>query len=296
MTTPLEPLPGDAYVSEVTSASGESPLVAFDPNNPPWTIFGAAGVWLASVCLIVLMPAIFLIPYAQQRRIGVEALGDFALTDKVAILLQVLSIIPAHMLTIALAWALVTRFGQRPFLRALGWQWDRRFGFWVSAAAAVGLLLAGVLIIKAFGGPETQLDKIINSSRVTALATAFMATATAPLVEEVVYRGVLYSALHRAVGATGAVIIVLSLFALVHVPQYWPNFSVIYTIGLLSASLTLIRAYTGKLLPCFIVHLIFNGIQSVAIVLSPYLEKFFPPTPPTSMITGLLGSLFHLVH
>jgi membrane protease YdiL (CAAX protease family) len=156
-----------------------------------------------------------------------------------------------------------------------------------------------MLIIQVlFKGPETQLDKILNSSRMTALATAFMATATAPLVEEVVYRGVLYSALHRAIGAAGAVLIVLSLFALVHVPQYWPNFGVIFTICLLSASLTVIRAYTGKLLPCFIIHLIFNGIQSVVIVLSPYLEGFIPPaTPaPPSIITGLLVRVVHLIN
>ncbi len=242
------------------------------------------------------MPLLFVLPYAQRRHIGIEALGDFATTDKTAIFLQILSIIPAHLFTIALAWALVTRLGKRPFLSSLGWQWDRRFGFWVSAGLALILLFAGILIIKLFGGPETQIDKIINSSRLTALSTAFMATATAPLVEEVVYRGVLYSALQRAIGAAGAVCIVLSLFALVHVPQYWPNYGVIYTICLLSASLTLIRAYTGKLLPCFIVHLIFNGIQSAAIVLYPYLERFEPRAAPTSMITGLLAHLPYFIN
>ena len=295
MSTPLEPLPRDSYADFATT-DGPSVTSPTDPNNPPWTIFGAFGVWAASIFFIVFMPLLFVLPYAQQRQIRLEALGDFALTDKTAILLQVLSIIPAHLLTIGLAWALVTRFGKRPFLNSLGWKWDRRFGFWVSTGVAVGLLLIGILIIKKFGGPETQLDKIINSSRLTALSTAFMATVTAPLVEEVVYRGVLYSALQRAIGAVGAVVFVVSLFALVHVPQYWPNFGVIYTICLLSASLTVIRAYTGKLLPCFIVHLIFNGIQSVVIILSPYLEGYFPPAPPTSMITGLVARLVQFIY
>ena len=295
MSTPLEPLPRDSY-ADFAPAPPPSASSTFDPNNPPWTIFGAVGVWLASIFFIVLIPLLFVLPYAQQRQIRLEALGDFAMTDKTAILLQVLSIIPAHLLTIALAWALVTRFGRRPFLSTLGWSWDRRFGFWASTGVAVGLLLVGIAIIKMFGGPETQIDKIINSSRVTAVSTAFMATVTAPLVEEVVYRGVLYSALHRAVGAVWAVVIVLSLFALVHVPQYSENLAVISTICLLSASLTVIRAYTGKLLPCFIVHLIFNGIQSVVIILSPYLERFSPPVAPTSMVTGLVTRLVHFIY
>jgi hypothetical protein len=38
----------------------------------------------------------------------------------------------------------------------------------------------------------------------------------------------------------------------------------------LSFTLTLMRAYSGKLLPSFVVHLIFNGVQSIIIALSPF--------------------------
>ncbi|MEP6707487.1 MAG: CPBP family glutamic-type intramembrane protease, partial [Pyrinomonadaceae bacterium] len=53
--------------------------------------------------------------------------------------------------------------------------------------------------------------------------------------------------------------------------QYWPNVGVISAIVLLSVALTLVRARTGRLLPCFIIHLIFNGIQSIEILLAPYI-------------------------
>src|SRR5204863_5598420 len=85
----------------------------------------------------------------------------------------------------------------------------------------------------------------------------------------------LYSAFQRVIGQWGAVAVVASIFAGLHVVQYWPNVGAISSITLLSLVLTLIRARTGRLLPCFVIHLVFNGIQSVIIVLEPYLRAAF---------------------
>jgi len=91
-------------------------------------------------------------------------------------------------------------------------------------------------------------------------------------VEESIYRGILYPAIERTAGAKTAVILVTLLFAVPHVPQYWPNIGVISSITLLSVVLTLVRARNGRLLPCLVVHLVFNGIQSVIILFEPYLR------------------------
>ncbi len=261
-----------------------APSLPVTPDNPPWSIVGAGVVWFLSLVLIVLTPLVFLTPYLLVKHIGFETLPEFVSTDKTAIFLQIISIIPAHLLTLGAAWALVTQFGKHPFFKTLGWEWSKGFTFWRSACLAVGLLIIGSIIIYFFGGAETQLDKIINSSRATAFTTAFLATATAPLVEEVVYRGLLYSALRKVIGAAGSIAIVLFVFALIHVPQYWPNFGVIATIGLLSLVLTSVRAYTGKLLPCFIIHLIFNGIQASYIVIEPFLKQPSPDAAPGAFL------------
>jgi membrane protease YdiL (CAAX protease family) len=232
----------------------------------------------------------FIIGYLLYRRVNLAAVGEVVTKDPVALFVAILSLVPAHQLTIVLAWMLVTRNGKHSFLRTLGWDWGRGFTFWRSAGLAVALLGVGTIIIKLVGSPETELDRLIESSRAAALATAFLATVTAPFVEEVIYRGVLYSAIRRAAGRGAAVAIVVLLFAAIHVPQYWPSFGVIGTILLLSLVLTLIRAHTGRLLPCFIVHLVFNGIQSVLIVLNPYLEHVSPQTTPTEP-----GALLHVL-
>lgn len=292
MSTPTGSLPQDSLASVAEEPGVPAPVLG--PDNPPWFVPGAVGFWVLSVLLIGIMPLFFVVPYVVRRGVSMEALPEFLIADKTAIFLQVVSTIPAHLVTLGVAWLLVTRGGKLPFRASLGWVWDERFNFWRSAAVAVGLYAVGLAVIFLFGGPETQLDKLLQSSRLTAVTVAFMATATAPLVEEVIYRGVLYSALQRAIGPAWAVAVVLTLFALVHVPQYWPNYGILAVILLLSAALTLVRAHTGKLLPCFIIHLVFNGIQSVLIVLEPYLRQFLPEQmrsaePGVAALVALLG-------
>ncbi|HKU75528.1 MAG TPA: CPBP family intramembrane glutamic endopeptidase, partial [Pyrinomonadaceae bacterium] len=86
-------------------------------------------------------------------------------------------------------------------------------------------------------------------------------------------RGLLYKALEKAGGVAVAIVIVSLLFAGVHVFQYRNNVAVIAVITLLSITLTVTRAVSGKVLPAFIIHLVFNGIQSVLIVLGAFVDK-----------------------
>jgi membrane protease YdiL (CAAX protease family) len=241
----------------------------------------------------------FLVPYSLQRGLDpgspeyVNNLASLALTDKTAIFLQVLALLPSHLLTFALVWALVTRFGQRPFLASLGWGWSGRLRFWGSVGLGVALFLAGTGVAKLLGADQpTQLEQIINSSPGARYLIAALAVLTAPFVEEFIYRGVLYAALQRLVGVAGAVLIVLGLFTLIHVPQYWPNFGVIAAVGMLSVSLTIIRAYTGRLLPSIVIHLVFNGITSILLLIEPHLPKLGPASEQAASAVLLLANLW----
>ncbi len=33
------------------------------------------------------------------------------------------------------------------------------------------------------------------------------------------------------------------------------------------------RAYSGRLLPCYVMHLVFNGLQSIVILFEPYVQR-----------------------
>jgi membrane protease YdiL (CAAX protease family) len=272
-----------------------------DPNKPAWGVGGALLIWFASLLLVVVMPLVFLIPYASHRGLNtgmpdyVKALAELAISDKTAVLLQVLALVPSHLITLLLVWALVTRFGKQSFWAAIGWGWDWARGLRLLSCIGLGIVLFGVgsVIARVVGSEQhTQLEQIINSSLAARYAISFLAVFTAPLVEELIYRGVLYAPLERLAGAPGAVTIVLALFTIIHVPQYWPNVGVIAAVALLSIVLTLVRAYSGRLLPCIVIHLVFNGIQAMILILEPYAQRFLP-TEQTAPTAALLLSFIN---
>ncbi|HEX8118784.1 MAG TPA: CPBP family intramembrane glutamic endopeptidase [Pyrinomonadaceae bacterium] len=265
-----------------------------DPDNPPYGIWAALGLLMMSFVIMVIIQTVLVIAYAVYRHVPLapQAVAQFAIKDAGAIAAALVALVIAHVITLALAWALVTKAGQFPFLQTLGWDWRGGLTLWRCVGLALLLYGVGMSIIWLTGSPENELERILRSSRAAALITAFAATFTAPIVEEIVFRGMLYSALRRLLGSAWAVTVVFLLFALIHVPQYLPSYGVLATILLLSFVLTLVRARTGRLLPCVVIHMVFNGIQSLGIVFAPYLEKFFPEQAPPAPDPGLLVELF----
>lgn len=259
------------------------PSTVIDPDNPPWGLLPALLTWVISVVLIVILPVLLVVPYIIYKTVNEGPLTD-PMKDSGLIFLSILAVLPAHILTLIILWLLVTNRGQRPFLRTLGWTWPSTFGPLKCIALALLLLGIAVLVTWLFGGAETQLDQIVKSSLKARFVLAFLAVFTAPLVEEIIYRGILYPTLQRTFGVIWAVSVVSILFAGVHVFQYFNNFAVVSVIAILSVSLTLVRARTRSLLPCFVIHFVFNGLQALLLVLQPIIEKYAPQQKP---VTGL---------
>jgi membrane protease YdiL (CAAX protease family) len=250
-------------------------ITSVNPDSPPWGIVAALSAWLTSVVFLAVVPNVCVLPYMAYRYGGTSTSREALLNDKTFVFLFVLGWLPAHLLTLALIWAIATRLGKLSLKEVFGWSWSPNLGLGRSVSLAVLLFLLTFLLVARFGGPRTDLDRILESSRAAAVTLAALAVLTAPLVEEMIYRGLLYSAFRRTLGQWAAIAIVTSMFAGLHWVQYWPNVGAISSITLLSLALTLIRARTGKLLPCFVVHLVFNGVQSVIIILEPYLTRLF---------------------
>jgi membrane protease YdiL (CAAX protease family) len=288
----LSSLPAGGLGSIEPQPYAHDELAEIGPNNPPWGLGAAILTWLASVIFLVVFQLGFVFAYVAYRGISIADLPKFIQEDQTAIFLTVLSIIPTHLLTLLVVWAVVTRLGKFLFKQVIGWSWGRGLNFWTSSLMAILLLVMGWILTWIFGDQKTALDEMIAKSVPARYTIAFLATFTAPLVEELVYRGVLYSALQRLTGPFWAVISVLALFTLVHVPQYYPNFGVIITIGLLSFFLTVVRAYSGRILPCIVIHMVFNGIQSIIIILNPYLEGVpKTPVPTGAFLTGIFKAV-----
>ena len=246
-----------------------SPAEPPTPNNPPWNSLVAFGVWFLSVLAIVLFPVFFIVPYILLN--GQKSLESFQ-TDSTAILLNVLAIVPAHLFTLGIAWLVATRNGKFALRETLGFE-SGSFRWWFYPLLLLPLMAIAAAVNHFIPEGDNELLKILRSSRSATLLIAVLATFTAPLVEEVVYRGILYSALQRTIGVAGAIAMVTFFFALVHVPQYWGSPGTIIMICLLSLVLTLIRWKSDNLLPCIVMHTIINGFQALILVAEPYLPN-----------------------
>src|SRR5688572_23665403 len=237
-----------------------------------------------SVALIVVVPLVSVLPYIIYKMAAQGPLID-PMKDTGLIFISILAVFPAHILTLGIVWLVVTNRGRRPFLQTLGWTWPRNFGPVKCVGLAVLLLIVALLFTWLFGGAETQLDQIVKSSLKARFVLAFLAVFTAPLIEEILYRGIMYPALQRIFGMVWAVAVVSILFAGVHVFQYFNNLAVVSVIAILSITLTMVRARTRSLLPCFVIHLVFNGLQALFLVLQPVLERY---ANQEKVVTGLL--------
>jgi membrane protease YdiL (CAAX protease family) len=239
------------------------------PDNPPWNSLIAFGVWFFSLVVMIFIPALFIIPYMLMNR---QNSPESFQTDNTAILLNLLAVIPTHIVTLALAWFVVTWNGKFSYRETLGFG-SGGFQWWYYPLILIAFFIVAGAVNYLIPEGDNELLRMLRSSRTAVYMVVVLATFTAPVVEEVVYRGILYSAFQKTFSVPWAVVIVTLLFAAVHFLQYWGSPGTILMICVLSLVLTLIRVKSKNLLPCIIMHTIFNGVQSLLLIAEPYFPK-----------------------
>ena len=271
------PPPADQYPLQPLTPAPLTPAPpTLDPDHPRWGIWTGLGTWVFSVAalLIVSVAAVVLVYFIDVRRGAAPVATDRAaieawqMSPHVAATL-VYSTIAAHLLTIIFCWAVVTRLRKQPFFASLGWHWAG-YPPWVWLLIALGvfgvIVVANMIFLKVLPQKKTPFDDLIQSGTQVRIAIALLASFSAPLVEEIIYRGVLFGGIRKRFSAVTTVVIVTLLFAGVHVPQYWGAWASIAGLLLLSLTLTIVRATSKSLLPCIVIHFINNAIVSVAIL------------------------------
>ncbi len=254
-----------------------------DPDNPHWGAFAGIGIWLLSFISPLVLQIIFIIPFtltlagetggppAQEQM--QEELTKWIGTPTGAMVVLAATI-GAQLITIIVCWMVVTRNREEPFFESLGWHWADMRGamrvFFVLGTVAAMYALNGTLVRFLPESEQTDFQKLLSAGLSIRIVIVVMAVLTAPIVEEVVYRGVLYSGLRHKMSMQGSVIIVTLLFVAVHVPQYWGAWAGIVGLIFLSFTLTVIRAFTKSILPCVAIHLVFNLVASIFILTSPW--------------------------
>ncbi|MBX3290885.1 MAG: CPBP family intramembrane metalloprotease [Acidobacteria bacterium] len=258
------------------SAPVEPVLPALSPDSPRWNWGIALLVWGASVGAILFIRLMVFLPAAFYFGVDLgdnQASADFATNDPRGVIAQLVGTIPAHIATLILAFVIVTRFGKDKFRDALGWS-GAGVKTWHYIAMTLGFWVLAIAIFSIFPEQEDNITRTIRSSRTALYLLSAIAVLSAPIVEEVVYRGIVYSAFLKRFGMPIAIAVAATLFTLVHVPQYFENPAKIALLLGLSLVLTLLRAGTGSLWPPVVLHTLINFSQTALLIAEPYLKSF----------------------
>jgi CAAX protease family protein len=166
-----------------------------------------------------------------------------------------------------------------PFWRTIGWRPLRPRS--VSRGAAyLGFIVAGagLALLVSFASaafpPKHALpiEKIFATRPLTIL---FMATAVlvAPLVEETIFRGYLFPVAARSFGVSGGIVFTGAVFGLLHGSQLWGGWWQIGLLVFVGILFTFARASTRTNVSSFLLHVSYNGVQVIGVLVSLYAPK-----------------------
>ena len=113
------------------------------------------------------------------------------------------------------------------------------------------------------GGSNPLLEMVLNGKDPLALfLLAITAVVLAPLFEETVFRGVLLPVLGRSFGRGWSVFGSALVFAVAHL-----SIGELLPLLVLGLGLALLRLSSGRLLPCVVMHALWNGVTFLNLVL-----------------------------
>ena len=145
---------------------------------------------------------------------------------------------------------------------------------------AVSLLFA--FLPEAWMADYTEASASLNNTGVLMfVATAFVA----PVVEEVIFRGLIYTRLQRAIHPLAAVVGAAFLFGYCHGDLVW--FLYAFILGFLFAQLT---RDTGSILPALVMHVVFNLTNEVLTLVDLWIPDAVYAV--AVFLFGLAGTIF----
>jgi len=157
--------------------------------------------------------------------------------------------------------------------RGQGWVVESLLGLagYVAAIPLIVIAFYGYHILTRVLGidPESAghpyVPELLGASSALQVGVLFlMAVGIAPMVEELLFRGIFYGALRRAWGPVPAACVVSFVFALLH-PQGLLGLPLLFTLGLVFAML---REWRGSLVAPVVAHALVNGVTSLLLLIA----------------------------
>ncbi|HEY3021035.1 MAG TPA: CPBP family intramembrane glutamic endopeptidase [Solirubrobacteraceae bacterium] len=233
----------------MTTTAPPPPQSDARPELPPWRAWtGPAALLLAIAIALVLSSVVYVIgaiatghtKSTPGANLVATVVGDFAFIASAVFFAQ-LAARPTP-----------EQFGLRPArLRpAIKWMALGYGAFW--------LVTAGWFVALGIHDKDRTLDDL-GSSTISLAAAAVLVTVIAPIAEEVLFRGYIFTALRGWAGVWGAAAITGVLFGAIHIDPDRPT-GFLVPLAFLGFVLCLIYWRTRSLYPCIALHSINNAI------------------------------------
>jgi len=128
-----------------------------------------------------------------------------------------------------------------------------------AAVAYSSYIIVSALVFAVVGAPPARSNATaLADTDVAGLLTAYavIACLLVPITEELLFRGLLYTAFRRRLGPAPAILLAGGLFGALH----GPPLGTMLDLALLGITLCALYEHTGSLLPCIAVHAVHNAI------------------------------------
>jgi membrane protease YdiL (CAAX protease family) len=226
-------------------------------ENPPWGWLTAIGLPVAHLVIQIALTmggaGVLLLVLWATSRLDPHAVAAWANNGVFVGSIGTLG----GLVSIALVYAVVTRLRKRPFratirLTGRNYVWRAAFG----AVLLGGLMDLVTLALRKPIVPDV-LQPLFTGSAGAAAMIVFVSIVT-PLVEELLFRGVLFPVAACSLGTTGGILLVSALFGLAHVATYGLDMYLVAQTLVAGLYLTWLRARTGSLAPSVAAHAALN--------------------------------------
>jgi len=142
--------------------------------------------------------------------------------------------------------------------------------------AIIGLFFASFsayIILARKIQPQTPLSDVLNAVQSPGAILIFLSLALifAPFIEELIFRGYFFHVIARVKSERVAIYTIASIFAFLHVGQYWGDWLAILMVTILGFALTMLRAWSGSTIPSTVTHYVYNaGVTVIPILFLLY--------------------------
>ena len=224
------------------------------------TLFGALQVYI-------------LVLYSKHRTMSVERFQQYLMSKPE---ISVGSTLVMFALLILFLYVTLALWEGKPFWSTLGWRKLVPIRAEMPKNPLAYFLIGCGLSILVFGltaivkPPENTPIEEVFKFKETAILFVAMAVFVAPLVEETLFRGYLYPLFARSFGVTPAILLTGVLFGLMHGGQLGWAPGLVAVLTMVGIVFTLVRARTGTVFASFLMHLGYNSLIGLSMILETH--------------------------